>query len=666
MFDKILIANRGEIACRVARTARRLGIKVVAVYSEADARARHVAMADEAYPIGPAPARDSYLRIDKLIEVARRSGAQAVHPGYGFLSENANFAQACLDAGLVFIGPPPAAIRAMGSKSGAKTIMGKAGVPLLPSYHEADQAPARLQAAADHIGYPVLIKASAGGGGKGMRLVTHSAEFQKALAGAMREAESAFGDATMLIEKFLGQARHIEIQVFADTHGNAVYIFERECSIQRRHQKVLEEAPAPRITTAQRESMGQAAVKAAKAIGYVSAGTIEFIADQDSNFYFMEMNTRLQVEHPVTEMITGLDLVEWQIDVAAGLALPLRQEDLRIQGHAIEARIYAEDPAKKFFPAPGVLKHLHPPAEGPHVRIDTGVREGDAVTPFYDPMIAKLIVWDRDRLSALRRLRRALADYQVVGPVTNIAFLAAVAAHPAFVAGDIHTGFIDQHYRDLVPDPRPAPRQIVATACLYELLAGQAREPKPSGDPHSPWGGHDGWRLGGERQRSTLHFRDGKETISVPVRFEPSGYRFELAGGACMAAGELGEAGDLVVDLDGVRARAVVIEESDRLTVFCDGYAHRLERHHPAGALRHAAPPGGALAAPMPGRIVQVLAKAGASVKRGATLVVMEAMKMEHVVTAPVDGVIARVNVEAGSQVEEGTVLVAFQGGEGS
>ncbi|WP_240989707.1 acetyl-CoA carboxylase biotin carboxylase subunit, partial [Cupriavidus taiwanensis] len=455
MFNKILIANRGEIACRVAATCRRLGIRTVAVYSDADAEARHVAFCDEAVHIGGAAARDSYLRADHIIEMAKETGAQAIHPGYGFLSENEAFAEACAAAGLVFIGPPASAIHAMGSKSAAKQLMEQASVPLVPGYHGEDQDPALLRREADRIGYPVLLKASAGGGGKGMRVVESGEGFEAALASVKREASASFGDDKVLVEKYLTRPRHIEIQVFADTHGNCVYLFERDCSVQRRHQKVLEEAPAPGMTEERRRAMGEAAVAAAKAVGYVGAGTVEFIANQDGSFYFMEMNTRLQVEHPVTEMITGQDLVEWQLRVAAGEPLPLAQEQLRIDGHALEARIYAENPDKQFLPSTGTLRFLRtPPAVqfmrgdgvdgNPHgpagVRIDAGVREGDTISPFYDPMIAKLIVWGKDRDEALARMRQALAAYHVVGLSTNVAFLQRLVKSEAFRTADLDTG----------------------------------------------------------------------------------------------------------------------------------------------------------------------------------------------------------------------------------
>ncbi len=472
MFDKILIANRGEIACRVIKTARRMGIATVAVYSEADAHARHVRMADEAVLIGPPSARLSYLQSQKILDAAKATGAQAVHPGYGFLSENADFAEACAAAGIVFIGPPASAIRAMGSKSAAKALMAQAGVPLTPGYHGDKQEPAFLAGQAEAIGYPVLIKASAGGGGKGMRRVDAAGDFEAALLSCQREARSAFGDDQVLVEKYVLRPRHIEIQVFGDSHGDCVYLFERDCSVQRRHQKVLEEAPAPGMTAQRRAAMGQAAVNAAKAVGYVGAGTVEFIVNPDGSFYFMEMNTRLQVEHPVTEMITGLDLVEWQLRVASGEALPLRQEQLTLSGHAIEARIYAEDPDRGFLPSTGRLIHLQPPAASEHVRVDTGVEQGDAITPHYDPMIAKLIVWDHSRDKALARMRQALAAYQVVGVSNNIEFLSRLVRTPAFATADLDTALIEREQALLFPEKPPVPDEVWLLATLAELQDG--------------------------------------------------------------------------------------------------------------------------------------------------------------------------------------------------
>ncbi len=533
MFDKILIANRGEIACRVIKSAKRRGIRTVAVYSDADAQARHVTMADEAYRIGPAPARESYLKAEAILEAARKSHAHAIHPGYGFLSENAAFAEACAKANVTFIRPPPAAIRAMGGKSEAKALMEKAKVPVVPGYHGTAQDLTTLTDAAAKIGYPVLIKASAGGGGKGMRVVERADDLAEAVASAQREAKSAFSDDRVLIEKYLQRPRHIEIQVFADKHGNAVYLFERDCSLQRRHQKVLEEAPAPGMSEARRKEMGEAAVAAARAVGYEGAGTVEFIADQDGRFFFMEMNTRLQVEHPVTEMITGLDLVDWQFTVAAGGKLPLLQNDLRINGHAIEARLYAEDPTRDFLPATGTLRHLKFPDESAHVRIDTGVRAGDAISIHYDPMIAKLIVWDHDRPAALRRLRQALADARSPASRPISPSSSAVAGHPAYVAGEIDTGFIGRHRGELVPEHRAASDRVLALATLAVLLGRQreaATEGKASGDPYSPWHLATGWRLNDDAHH-VLRLRDGAAEVSVTAHFRRGGFTLDLPGG---------------------------------------------------------------------------------------------------------------------------------------
>ncbi|MBV9394641.1 MAG: acetyl-CoA carboxylase biotin carboxylase subunit, partial [Methylobacteriaceae bacterium] len=565
MFEKILIANRGEIACRIVRTARRMGIVTVAVYSDADRDAMHVAMADEACRIGPPPARESYLKIEAIIAAAKRAGAEAIHPGYGFLSENAGFADACAAAGITFIGPPAAAIRAMGGKSEAKALMDKAGIPLVPGYHGEDQSPDLLAREAERIGYPVLIKASAGGGGKGMKVATQHSEFASQLASAKREAASSFGDDRVLIEKYLEHPRHVEIQVFADAHGNCVYLFERDCSIQRRHQKVIEEAPAPNFPQEMRARMGQAAVEAARAIGYVGAGTIEFLYDAVAKqFYFMEMNTRLQVEHPVTEMITGLDLVEWQFRIAAGERLPLSQEDLAIHGHAIEARLYAEDPERGFLPQTGRLTHLVFPT-GENVRVDTGVKGGDIISIYYDPMIAKLIAWGIDRDAAIRRFRSALAKTQVAGLKTNVAFLARLAGHPAFKAADLDTRFIDRHQSDLLVTPPPASEKEFALAALGLLLRRdeEARQAAlASADPWSPWGSRNGWRLNDEA-RSELRLRDlsverGGETLIEVIYRRGGGWNIGVAGGSTFEMqGELAADGKLSGVVGDEKASAV-------------------------------------------------------------------------------------------------------------
>jgi 3-methylcrotonyl-CoA carboxylase alpha subunit len=669
MFDTILIANRGEIACRVIETARKLGIRTVAVFSEADANARHVRLADDAYLIGPAPARESYLVAEKILDVAKRSGAQAIHPGYGFLSENAEFAEACEKAGVVFIGPPPAAIRAMGLKDTAKKIMEKAGVPIVPGYMGDNQDPAHLAKEAGKIGYPVLIKAVAGGGGKGMRRVDNPADFTDALKGAQREAAAAFGNDHVLIEKYLLVPRHIEVQVFADAHGSAVHLFERDCSLQRRHQKVVEEAPAPGMPDAMRAAMGEAAVKAALAIGYRSAGTIEFIVDvakglKGAPFFFMEMNTRLQVEHPVTEMISGEDLVEWQLRVASGERLPKTQNELRPSGHALEVRLYAEDPARGFLPAIGKITRLVPPKTNGHVRFDTGIEEGDSISVHYDPMIGKLVVWDHDRPSALRRLRAALEDFTLAGLTTNIGFLAKVAAHPAFAAAELDTGFIERYLAELVPAEPKASDRILALATLARLLAHRRdikQAARLSFEPSSPWARTDGWRLNGETQ-DHLHYLDGKNIVTVDVGYTGGGFSFSLPGGVMRASGELNPGGDLIAYLDGEKISATVIINGDEITVITRGLAHRLHIHDPGRAADDAGEASGGILAPMPGKVTQVFVAEGDTVKAGQRLMILEAMKMEHSILAPFDGRVASFTLQAGDQVDDGSTLIIIKG----
>jgi 3-methylcrotonyl-CoA carboxylase alpha subunit len=671
MFSKILIANRGEIACRVIRTARRMGIRTVAVYSEADAGARHVRLADEAVCIGPAAARESYLRPEKIVAAALATGAQAIHPGYGFLSENEDFAEACQASGIVFIGPPVDAIRAMGSKSEAKKLMEKAGVPLTPGYHGDNQQPEFLQQQADGIGYPVLIKAAAGGGGKGMRAVNSSAEFLDALASCKREAKSSFGDEHVLIEKYLQRPRHIEFQIFGDSHGNCVHLFERDCSVQRRHQKVLEEAPAPGMTAERRAQMGKAAVDAAKAVNYVGAGTVEFIVNQDGTFYFMEMNTRLQVEHPVTEMITGLDLVEWQLRVGAGDTLPLVQEQLVIRGHAIEARIYAEDPDKGFLPSTGKLIHLAPPQESGNVRVDTGVEQGDEITPWYDPMIAKLIVWDdsgsKSRDGALARMLKALADYRVVGVANNIGFLSRLVACPAFSGADLDTGLIERERGFLFPESTEPPREAWLVAALAELLTDRRRaaaQAARSSDPHSPWANTDAWRMNGSAQRP-IHLRADAAEKLVSAGYQMGG-AFALAmdgqetsATATMQSGTT-DGTQLVVDIAGRRLNTTVIAAGEKRHVFLDGMSYCLVLVDP---LFHAAGSGGAeggLLAPMPGKVIALIASPGQAVEKGAALLILEAMKMEHTIAAPAAGVVKSFRFGVGEQVGDGAELVEF------
>lgn len=665
MFDKLLIANRGEIACRVIRTARRLGIRTLAVYSDADAQAMHVAMADEARRIGSADAADSYLNVERILEAARQTGSNAVHPGYGFLSENADFAEACAAAGVTFVGPPAGAIRAMGSKSVAKAIMQAAGVPVVPGYHGTDQSFSVLQHAAEEIGYPVLIKAVAGGGGRGMRIVDQPADLAESVAAARRESLSAFGADALLLEKYLSRPRHVEVQVFADAHGNVVHLFERDCSIQRRHQKIIEEAPAPGVGKHLRARLGAAAVDAARAIDYRGAGTVEFLLAEDESFYFMEMNTRLQVEHPVTEMIVGLDLVEWQLRVAAGERLPLAQEAIAANGHAFEARIYAEDPARGFLPTAGVLHHLRFPAESAHVRIDTGVRQGDAVGIHYDPLIAKLVVWDHSRNAALARLRRALAEVQVVGLASNVALLAAVAGHPAFAAADLDTGFIERHRNDLFPEKGPVPPLFLALACLDVLLRRDreaATAARQSQDPYSPWNLTSGWRLNDDNVH-TLAFRDGDQRIEVIVHYRRSGLLLQLPDESepLTVSGELSPEGDLIATVGGMRMKATVVRHGHELTLMLAGSSHRLLFEDPAARESIQDLKGGLLTAPMPAKVVAVAARPGDTVTRGATLMVLEAMKMEHVITAPSDGVVTAVHYDVGEQVAEGAELVSFE-----
>ncbi len=667
MFTKILIANRGEIACRVARTARRMGIRTVAVYSDADARALHVEACDEAYRLGPPAPRESYLDGTKIIAIAKQAGAQAIHPGYGFLSENEDFATACAAAGIVFIGPPPKAIAAMGSKSAAKDIKAKASVPLVPGYHGDDQDRTLLAREAQQIGFPVLIKATAGGGGKGMKIVTQAEEFAAALASAQREAKASFGDDRVLVERYLTSPRHIEIQVFADTHGDAVHLFERDCSVQRRHQKVLEEAPAPGMTAERRRAMGEAAVAAAKTIGYVGAGTVEFIAEQDGRFYFMEMNTRLQVEHPVTEMITGLDLVEWQLRVAAGERLPQRQDELAIRGHAIEARLYAEDPDRGFLPSIGTLAHWRMPETTPNVRVDTGVRAGDQVSPFYDPMLAKLIVWGEDRATACARLLAALARCEVVGVATNIAFLERVVAHEAFAKAELDTGLIDKHRDALFPLPSATPERALLAAAVAEyagIAFDAVRAAQASGDPYSPWHARDTWWLNTVTHAIPLTFVDGDMRNELQVR----------ARGECLLAIELATRtvevayaehdGRLLITADGARFETMVVADGDDRFVFAPDSRRRLLLVDPLAHATDDEAHGGHLTAPMSGAIVAVMVKAGDRVVRGAALIVLEAMKMEHTIVAPSDGVVTAVNFVVGDRVAEGADLVDVDGGE--
>ena len=640
MISTLLIANRGEIACRIIRTARRMGVMTVAVYSDADAGAAHVAMADKAVRIGPAPVRESYLRADAVLAAAKETGADAIHPGYGFLSENAEFAEACAKAGVIFVGPPPDAIRAMGLKDRAKALMAKAGVAVVPGYLGDDQVPDHLVKEAGKIGYPVLIKAVAGGGGKGMRKVEAAADFAAALESAKRESKSSFGDDRVLIEKYVSRPRHIEVQVFADAHGNAVYLFERDCSLQRRHQKVIEEAPAPGMKPAMRAAMGEAAVKAALAVGYVGAGTVEFIADASDGlkadrFWFMEMNTRLQVEHPVTEAITGFDLVEWQLSVAAGHRLPRQQHELKIRGHAIEARLYAEDPRKGFLPSTGLLQRLRF-CEGENIRIDTGVREGDAVTPFYDPMIAKVIAWDEDRKGAAARLSASLADTQVAGVSTNAGFLVRALRNNAFLAGDIDTGFIDRHLSELTA---ASPATSTLPQAVQFLLAERAR-----GDHSDPWDAQDGFRLSGEACEH-LAFTQGDDHFPVEIVHKRGTTEIVIAGKVQAPA-----------SADGAMRLS-----SCEIAVMHNGDTQTFALYDPFENEDSSGSTSDRITAPMPGKVIQIAVKAGDKVKRGAPLAILEAMKMENMLSAQADATVAEIAVSVGDQVGEGALILTFE-----
>ena len=630
MFTSVLVANRGEIACRVFRTARRMGIRTIAVYSEADAKALHVREADEAVLIGPAPARESYLDAAKVLAAAKATGAEAIHPGYGFLSENADFAEAVMAAGLVWIGPPPAAIRAMGLKDAAKSLMIAAGVPVTPGYLGEDQSPDRLQKEADAIGYPVLIKAVAGGGGKGMKKVDRAEDFADGLASARREGQSSFGDPRVLIEKYITRPRHIEVQVFGDTHGTVVHLYERDCSLQRRHQKVIEEAPAPGMDAATRKAVTDAAIKAAKAVNYEGAGTIEFIADASDGLkadriWFMEMNTRLQVEHPVTEEVTGVDLVEWQFRVAAGEPMPLKQDEIGLNGWAMEARLYAEDPANGFLPSIGKLEHFVMPAD---IRVDTGVEEGGEVSQFYDPMIAKLIVHGDTREEAAEALAEACAGVEVWPVKTNAAFVMKCLEHPRFVSGDVDTGFIATEESDLAAEPLSEMGVEDAAHRLRHVAAG-------SGDSaDSPWDSLSG----------AVGFRanaPSRTTQSVVVDGVPQIAR--------------------MLDDDDHPMTRLISLSATRLVAFESGSAFEVSAFARGGSGASGLASDGALRAPMPGKIVATPAKPGDTVTKGQPVVVLEAMKMEHALVAPFDGVVGEIGVSVGDQVAADAVLATVE-----
>jgi 3-methylcrotonyl-CoA carboxylase alpha subunit len=663
MFDCILIANRGEIACRIIRTCRRLGIRTVAVFSEADANAQHVRLADEAHPIGGPRPQDSYLRGDVIIDVAKKSGAQAIHPGYGFLSENADFADAVEKAGIVFIGPKSASMRKMGSKAGAKELMASRGVPVVPGYTGEEQDAALLAKEAKRVGFPLMIKAAHGGGGKGMRIVRSAEEFLPALESCQREAKSAFGRDRVLLERYIETPRHIEFQVFADSHGHTIHLGERECSAQRRYQKVIEEAPSPFLTPELRTKMGEAAVAAARAIDYVNAGTVEFIVGTQGDFHFMEINTRLQVEHPVTEMVTGLDLVEWQLRVAAGEKLPLAQDAIAAHGHAIEVRLYAEDPEVGFLPGSGKLERLHLPKSSGYVRLDGGVIEGDAVTIFYDPMIAKLIVWDEDRPRALARLRDALAACEIVGPKSNVSFLEALVRHPMVVEGRIHTGYLDQHLDEVLPAAQPPSPADFAAAATLALLHDEkiAREvAQASADPYSPWALADGWRLGHASDRVLCFLHRGQRHLLHASGYAGA-YRVRGEGFAIAVEGARNLDDVLSARFDGDGRRYRSSADANAVLVHDGARRLRFERVPVFQVAGDAGAGGGSrLNAPMPGRIVLVKVKPGDAVEAGQELLVMEAMKMELSLKSPRAGSVDELRVQAGDFVEGDAVLVTL------
>ncbi len=641
-LNSVLVANRGEIACRVMRTAKDLGLTTVAVHSATDRDARHCREADLCVDLGGSKAADSYLKIDKIIAAAHASGAQAIHPGYGFLSENAGFARAVEAAGLIFLGPPASAIEAMGSKSAAKALMERAGVPLVPGYHAEAQDLETFRLASERIGYPVLLKATAGGGGKGMKVVEDVTQLAEALASAQREALSSFGDARMLVEKYVLKPRHVEIQVFADQHGHCLYLNERDCSIQRRHQKVVEEAPAPGLSTAQRRAMGESAVRAAQAIGYVGAGTVEFLLDARGDFFFMEMNTRLQVEHPVTEAITGLDLVAWQIRVARGEPLPITQAQVPLRGHAIEVRLYAEDPSNDFLPQTGRLRVYRESAAGTGRRVDSGVSEGDEVSPFYDPMLGKLIAWGDDREQARLRLLAMLDEFAIGGLKTNLSFLRRIIAHPAFAAAELDTDFIPRYQEDLLPPPHelPAAFWTAAAEAYRQSLTPDVRDD----DPNSPWALSSGLRCGLPAQTLLALEANGERQI-VTLTTPSTDTRPE----------------QLILEKDGVQRRHLAIRHEDTLYLYWEGELHRVTRFDPVIAAGSGHDSQGGLSAPMNGSVVRILVTPGQTVAAGAALVVLEAMKMEHSLRAPRDGVVKSLFCQEGDMVKEGSVLVALE-----
>ncbi|KXI29992.1 acetyl/propionyl/methylcrotonyl-CoA carboxylase subunit alpha [Paraglaciecola hydrolytica] len=662
MITKLLIANRGEIACRVIKTAKRMGIRTVAVYSDADQTALHVRLADEAVYLGESPAKLSYLNAAKIITIALKVGADAIHPGYGFLSENARFAGLCAQNNIVFVGPPIGAIEAMGSKSAAKHIMQQANVPLVPGYHGDEQSAEILQAEADKMGYPVLLKAAAGGGGKGMRQVWQASEFTDALDAAKREAMSSFNDELMLVEKYLTQPRHVEIQVFCDSHGNGVYLFERDCSVQRRHQKVIEEAPAPGLDGSLRQQMGEAALTAAKAINYVGAGTVEFLLDVDGSFYFMEMNTRLQVEHPVTEMITGQDLVEWQLRVANGEPLPLTQQQLSIKGHAFEARIYAEDPNNEFLPSTGRIQLLQMPEESEYLRIDTGIVEGDDVSVYYDPMLAKLIVWDENRDKALSRMTRALSEFHVEGLSTNLEFLYNLVSCDAFKQADIDTGFIEKHQQHLFVDIQPELSRVVPMAALVLMLKQDELAPSQQSDPFSPWQQNSGWRAN-ELHQQTIDININGQNHQVKVKRIEQGRttQFEVLyqqhSFICTASFD-GQ--QLLSTINGHKTRITVANNHQGFSLFSPQGVVRVNEIRADLGLNDESNQVANFAAPMNGTVVAILVDANEMVAAGQSLIVIEAMKMEHAIKASEAGKVTEFYYAVGQLVDGGAELLAF------
>mmetsp|Transcript_20663 Transcript_20663/g.31581 ORF Transcript_20663/g.31581 Transcript_20663/m.31581 type:complete len:686 (-) Transcript_20663:19-2076(-) len=655
LFDKILIANRGEIACRVIKTARKLGVRTVSVYSDADRNSMHVQMADEAFYIGKPPAKESYLLGDSIIDIAKKAGAQAIHPGYGFLSENADFAEKCKQSGVVFIGPPASAIRSMGSKSASKHIMQEANVPVVPGYHGDDQSIETLESEADKIGYPVLIKAWMGGGGKGMKIVHDKKDFVAAVESARREAVSSFGDDRVLVEKYLVRPRHIEVQVFADEHGNCVYVFERDCSVQRRHQKVVEEAPAPGMTEEKRKEMGEAAVNAAKAVGYTGAGTVEFIVDEDGSFYFMEMNTRLQVEHPVSEMISKQDLVEWQLSTSSGNPLPLSQDELSIHGHALEARIYAENPDTDFLPGTGRVSFMQTPTENENVRIDTGVRMGDEVSVYYDPMIAKLVVWDKDRDSCIRRMFDALGDYKIVGLTTNISFLKKVIMHDAFRSGHVDTKFIEEHKDALMTSRDRIPSSSLAIAAVYSLLR------EGCSDGPAPWNTLSNRRFNHSFHR-TVQLKQGEDILDISISSDgiSSTWQVSIDGESLDVCASLLDDHTIRAEVANHSTRATVVQKENSLYLFHNDDLHELTLPEPS--YTKSAVSSGSLLSPMPGRVIKVNVSEGEDVQAGDCLMIMEAMKMEHQIKATSSGKVSKIFYKVGDLVEAKKVLIDVSG----